>query len=371
MKREYPCVEIDLCKITHNAKTILSMCSKKGIEVVGVTKVFCAELSVVQAILKAGITHLGDSRVKNLMNMKDICCKKTLLRISMESEAEEVVKYSDISLNSELETIKVLAKAAKNINKVHNIILMVDVGDLREGVLVKDVIGTVKEILKLDNIKLVGLGTNVTCYGGVLPDKNNLGKLVKLKKDIKNMFGIEIPIISGGNSSSLYMVMNDTIPKEINQLRIGEGILLGRETAFGKPIPKCYDDAFILKGEIVEVKEKPTVPTGEIGRDAFGEKPYFKDIGIRKRAIAAVGRQDIKVDGLTPLDENISIFGASSDHLILDITDSSKVLQVGDIVEFKMDYGCVLAAMTSQYVKKYYVKELKVAKGNTKSINLA
>ncbi len=361
MKKEYPCVEIDLCKITHNANTILSMCKKKGIEVVGVTKVFCAEPSVVQAMLKGGIVHFGDSRIQNLKNMRDIHCKKTLLRISMESEAEEVVKYSDISLNSELETIKVLSKTAKSINEIHNIILMVDVGDLREGVLVKDVISTVREILKLDNIKLIGLGTNVTCYGGVLPDENNLGKLVELKKDIKNIFNIELSIISGGNSSSLYMVMNSTLPKEINQLRIGEGIALGRETAFGNPIANCYDDAFILKGEIVEVKEKPTVPTGEIGRDAFGEKPHFKDIGIRKRAIVAVGRQDIKVDGLIPLDKNINIFGASSDHLILDITDSYEVLEVGDIVEFKMDYGCVLAAMTSQYVKKYYEKELAVA----------
>ncbi|AKA67251.1 ornithine racemase Orr [Clostridium scatologenes] len=361
MKREYPCVEIDLCKITHNAKTILSMCSKKGIEVVGVTKVFCAELSIVQAMLKGGIKHFGDSRIQNLINMKDIHCKKTLLRISMESEAEEVVKYSDISLNSELQTIKVLAEAAKSANKVHNIILMVDVGDLREGVLVKDVIGTVRKILELSNINLIGLGTNVTCYGGVLPDENNLGKLIELKKDIKKIFDIELPIISGGNSSSLYMVMNNTIPKEINQLRVGEAIALGKETAFGESIANCYDDAFILKGEIVEVKEKPTLPTGEIGRDAFGEKPHFKDMGIRKRAIVAVGRQDIKVDGLIPLDKNISIFGASSDHLILDITDSSRELEVGDIVNFRMDYGCVLAAMTSQYVKKYYAKELAMS----------
>ena len=357
MVKEYPCVEVNLSKVTHNAKEILSLCNKKGINVIGVTKSFCAERQIVEAILSGGITQIGDSRIQNLKKTKDANCKKLLLRISMESEAYDVVTYSDMSLNSELDTIRVLSEAAKELNKVHNIILMVDLGDLREGVLVEDVIDTVKEIIKLDGIKLVGLGTNVTCYGGVIPDKNNLGKLVNLKKDIKQSFGLDLPIISGGNSSSLYMVIDGTIPDEINQLRVGEGIVLGRETSFGQPIDNCYDDAFILKGEIVEIKNKPTVPTGRIGMDAFGQTPHFEDKGIRRRAIVAIGRQDIKLDGLIPLDKNISIFGASSDHLILDVTDSMKTLKVGDIVDFKMDYGCLLAAMTSSYVSKYYSEE--------------
>jgi Predicted amino acid racemase len=361
MRKEYPCVEVKLSKVMHNVKEILSMCNEKGIDVIGVTKVFCAETPIIKAMLRGGITQVGDSRIQNLKKINDIKCRKMLLRISMESEVEDVVKYSDVSLNSELDTIKALSKAAKRLKKFHNIILMVDIGDLREGVLVEDVIATAEEIFKLDNINLVGLGTNVTCYGGVLPDKDNLGKLVKLKRDIKQIFNIDLPSISGGNSSSLYMVMENIMPEEINQLRVGEGIVLGRETSFGKSIPNCYDDAFILKGEIVEIKNKPTVPTGRIGMDAFGQTPHFEDKGIRKRAIIAIGRQDIKVDGLIPLDKNISIFGASSDHLIIDVTDSVKPLKVGDIVEFKMDYGCLLAAMTSQYVKKYYQKELAIA----------
>lgn len=361
MSKQYPCIEVKLSKVTHNAKEVLSMCNEKGIDVIGVTKVFCAEEPIIKAMLRGGIRQVGDSRVQNLKKISDMKCKKMLLRISMESEAKDVVKYSDVSLNSELDTIKALSKAARGLNKFHNIILMVDIGDLREGVLVEDVISIAGEIFKLDNINLIGLGTNVTCYGGILPDKDNLGKLIKLKKDIKEIFNINLPIISGGNSSSLYMVMENTIPEEINQLRIGEGIVLGRETSFGKRIPNCYDDAFILKGEIVEIKNKPTVPIGKIGMDAFGKTPHFEDKGIRRRAIIALGRQDIKVDGLIPLDKNITIFGASSDHLILDVTDSEKPLKVGDIVEFKMDYGCLLAAMTSQYVKKYYQKELAVA----------
>jgi len=354
MKKNYPCVEVNLEKLTHNAKTILKMCNKKHIEVTSVTKVFCAQLPIVEAILAAGVTQVADSRILNLKKLKDLKCKKMLLRIPMISEVSEVVNYSDCSLNSEIATIKELGVAAKKSNKTHNIILMVDLGDLREGVLIEDIVYIVGEIVKLDNVKLIGIGTNVTCYGGVIPDIENLGRLIKIKSNIEKIFSIRLPVISGGNSSSLYMAINDTMPSGINQLRIGESIVLGRETSFGLAVPNCYEDVFELKGEIVEIKSKPTVPTGTIGMDAFGNTPHFEDKGIRKRAIIAIGRQDIRVEGLTPTDSDISIFGASSDHLILDVTDSKKELTVGDIVNFKIDYGCLLAAMTSPYVYKYY-----------------
>jgi predicted amino acid racemase len=358
MKRNYPCVEVDLTKLTHNVKTILDMCNKKNIDVTAVTKVFCAQRPIVETMIEAGVSSISDSRISNLKKMQDLNCEKMLLRIPMISEAYEVVKYSDVSLNSELATIKALSLAAKDLNKTHNIILMVDLGDLREGVLIEDAECTVREIVKLNNIKLIGLGTNLTCYGGVIPDKENLGKLIKLKYDLEKTFNLTLPIISGGNSSSLYMVINDTIPEEITQLRIGESIVLGRETAYGAAVPNCHEDVFVLKGEIIEIKNKPTVPSGNIGMDAFGNKPVFEDEGIRKRAIIAVGRQDIRVEGLTPMDEDLSIFGASSDHLIVDVTDSKKELIVGDIIDFKIDYGCLLAAMTSTYVEKYYTKEI-------------
>ncbi|MBU5591473.1 alanine/ornithine racemase family PLP-dependent enzyme [Clostridium sp. MSJ-4] len=354
MRKVYPCIEVDLLKLTHNVKEIVSMCKKKNISVTSVTKVFCAYSPIVEAILRGGVTDVADSRILNLKKLKHMNCNKMLLKIPMISEVYEVVEYSDVSLNSEIDTIKHLSKAAKDLNKTHNIILMVDIGDLREGVLVGEVIDTVREIIALDNINLIGIGTNLTCYGGVIPDSDNLSKLIKLKEEIKDTFNLNLPVISGGNSSSLHMVINDTMPKGINQLRIGESIVLGRETAYGEPVPNCYDDVFILKGEIVELKNKPTVPTGKLGMDAFGNRPKFEDKGIRKRAIIAVGKQDIRLEGLVPVDDNITVFGASSDHLILDVTDSKKNLKLGDIVDFKMDYGCLLSVMTSPYIEKYY-----------------
>ncbi|GAA0121562.1 MAG: alanine/ornithine racemase family PLP-dependent enzyme [Clostridium argentinense] len=356
MKRNYPCIEVDLKKIQHNVQTIIKICGEHDIEVVGITKGYCAKEPITRALVEAGLKNVGDARILNLKNSENLKCTKYTVRIPMASEALEVVKYSDVSLNSELEVIKALSKAAESINKTHKIVLMVDLGDLREGLFSEDIVSVVKEIIKLPNIELIGIGTNLTCYGGVLADENNLGKLIETKEMLEKTLKISLPIVSGGNSSSLYMVMDGTIPKGITQLRIGEGILLGTESSFAKRIPNTYSDVFTLKAEIVEVKNKPSVPIGTIGLNAFGEVPEFVDLGIRKRAIVAVGRQDIKIDAMDTRDKKMKILGASSDHLILDITECEYDYKIGDIVEFDVKYGCLLQAMTSEYVNKYYIE---------------
>lgn len=158
--------------------------------------------------------------------------------------------------------------------------------------------------------------------------------------------------MSGGNSSSLDLLMNDDMPRGVTNLRIGESIVLGRETAYGKNIKGTYQDAFKLVCEIVECKEKPSVPIGEIGIDAFGNKPVYEDKGILKRAIVAIGKQDIDTDSLMPIDTSIEILGASSDHMILDISKSENDYKVGDEVEFLLTYGGLMSTSTSEYVSK-------------------
>jgi predicted amino acid racemase len=349
----YPRIEIDLKKLTYNAKFLLNMCNGKMIDVAVVTKVFCSEPEIVKGILDAGVKTIGDSRVANLKKIVNLPCEKLLLRIPALSEVREVIMYSDISLNSEIDTIKALSKEAVRAKKTHKIILMVDLGDLREGVLEKDILEISREIVKLPNIKFMGIGTNLTCYGGVIPDEANLGRLLNIKNNIEKNLNIKLQIVSGGNSSSLYMVMNKTIPEGINNLRLGESVVLGRETAYGRDIPGMFRDVFTLKGEIIEIKDKPSMPIGNIGMDAFGEVPTFEDRGVIKRAIISMGRQDVKIDGITPRDVKTRILGGSSDHLLLDVTKSEIAYRIGDIISFDVDYGAVLSAMTSAYINKF------------------
>lgn len=352
----YPRMEISLSKIKENTAILSSACRDKGINMWAVTKCFCSIPEVSKAIVSGGAVMLADSRISNLKKLKDIPVPKVLLRIPMHSQVDEVVEYADYSLNSELSTLLLLGKAAIKKGKIHKVIIMIDLGDLREGVWANDVESFVCGASKIEGISIRGFGVNLTCYGGVIPNADNLGKLVKIAKEMETKFNLDIEIISGGNSSSFYLVQNNKMIEGINNLRLGEVMLLGRETAFGNPIPGLHGDVFILKGEIIELKEKPSMPVGEIGMDAFGNKPTFEDRGIIKRAIIGMGRQDIDPNGIMPLDNNIDIIGASSDHTMLDVTKSDRVYNVGDILEFYVDYSCLLRAMTSEYVEKIIIK---------------
>lgn len=352
---KYPALIMDKKKITHNTRVLSDMAGQQGIKIVGVTKVFCGMPELAEAMVEGGASALADSRLENLMKLQDLNVPKMLLRIPMKTLAEQVVEYADISLNSEIETIRALDAAAKSQNKVHQILLMVDLGDLREGVWYDKAVEYAGEILKLQHIKLIGIGTNLTCYGGVIPSADNMSTLTRIAEEIEEKYNHKLEIISGGNSSSLHLLMKKQMPGRVNQLRLGEAIVIGTESAYGDRIKDTYRDAFTFAAEIVELKEKPSVPVGEIGMDAFGEKPVFKDRGIIKRAIVAAGRQDIKLDGLLSRDAKIEILGASSDHMIVDVTKSDRAYKVGDILEFDVSYGCLLAASTSEYVYKVFV----------------
>lgn len=356
----YPKLVIDLNKIKNNLDKITDMVKGYGCSLMIVTKGYCADMEIYKILEQSNVDYLADSRIQNLKRYEGTTKERVLLRLPMNSESEEVVRYSDISLNSEITTIQKLNESAAKQNKVHKILLMIDLGDLREGIFFKnedEIYNAVEEILKLKNIKLFGLGVNLTCYGAVIPKKDNLSVLVEIAAKIEKKYNIKLKMISGGNSSSVYLIGKKELPEGINNLRVGEAFLLGDETAYSQMLEGFYDDAFTLEAEIIELKEKQSVPVGETGVDAFGNKPVYEDRGIIKRAIIAVGRQDVDPDNLHPIDSKIDILGASSDHLILDMTKSDKEYKVGDIVNFKLSYSSLLRATTSSYVDRAYINK--------------
>jgi len=352
---KYPRLVIDTHKIKHNVETLVKLANLQAIDVVGVTKVFCGHKDVTEAFIEGGVKYLADSRIENLIRVREFDLPKILLRLPMQSEIDDVVRYSDISLNSEIETVKKLSESALRQNVVHGVILMMDLGDLREGFYEEaDLYSTVEEIKNLNGIKLIGVGTNLTCYGGVIPSSENLSRLVEIANEIEKRYLIKLEIISGGNSSSVHLLGNKNLIG-INNLRLGESLVCGTETAYGERIKGTYNDAFVLELEVIEAKNKPSVPTGVIGRDAFGNIPTYVDRGIRKRVICAAGQQDLDNGTIIPQDEDIIILGGSSDHLIIDTTDSIVDYKVGDIIKFNLKYASVLRAMTSEYIKKVII----------------
>ena len=350
----HPYVTLDLDKIEHNARIIVDLCRQHGLEVTGVTKATCGHPEVARAMLRGGVSSIGESRLENIHRLKaaGVPAPCMLLRVPPLSEADEVAAAVDISLNSELTVLKALGEAARRSGRRHDVIVMVDLGDLREGLWPDELIPFVREALALPGIRLVGLGTNLTCFGGVIPTEANMNRLVDYAREVEETFGMALRWISGVNSSGLELIASGGLPKRVNHARIGEAILLGRETVHRKPWPGTRQDAFLLHAEVIELKEKPSAPLGERGEDAFGHRPAFADHGEVERALLNVGREDVDIEGLTPVDPRLKVLGGSSDYLVVDVSGAAGEIRVGDELTFLLNYSALLAVMTSQYVAK-------------------
>lgn len=355
----YPKLLIDLKKIKHNTKNVVKKCHEKNIEVAGVTKVMCGMKEIASAMLESNCDMIADARIQNIINMKKNGIKGPfmLLRIPMLSEIEQVIEYVDITLVSEIETIKEIGKKSKEKNITKKIIYMIDLGDLREGEWYTKAVDKIGEILSIEGIELNGIGTNLGCFGGVLPTKDKMQLLVEIKEKVNEKYKYNLKYLSGGSTAALPLVEESDLPEGVNHYRLGESIMCGTDVTNNRKVPGAYQDAVILEAEIVEIKEKPSIPEGEIGLDAFGRKPSFEDKGWRKKCILAIGEQDINPGGLMPFDEKIEVLHASSDHTILDITECDKKYKIGDIIQFKLSYSSLLKSTTSKYVEKTIINQ--------------
>jgi predicted amino acid racemase len=353
-----PRLHIDIQKLKTNLETVSATVKSAGCSLMIVTKSFCADTKIVEMLAASPLVdYLADSRIQNIKTYAGRGKPTVLLRLPQACEIEDVVSYADISLNSELDTMRLLNAEAARQDKTHKIILMIDLGDLREGIFFTEdekIFKTVEAVLGMRNLELYGVGVNLTCYGAVIPTNENLSLLTSWAERIRARFGVNLPVVSGGNSSSLYLIEKGQLPRGINNLRLGEAFIVGREAAYKTRIRNTFDDAVTLEAQIIEVQVKPSMPSGERGVDAFGEKPVFKDRGMMKRAICAVGRQDLDLSGIIPLDPGLEILGASSDHLILNIGSAERDYKTGDTIRFIPDYTAVLRLFTSPYAGRVY-----------------
>lgn len=359
MRYRTPRLEIYPSRIKHNAKAVISLCNSKGIDVACVTKVARAHPGVARAMVEAGASMLADSRLDNLRYLGDqgYTLPRLLLRLPSPSEAATVVRDAEISLNSSLKTLSALSDAAISRSIKHQVIIMVDLGDLREGLWPDEALAFCKKAAELKGIEIVGMGCNLACYGGVIPSQKNMQTLVEVRELCRKETGLALGLLSAGNSANLPLLASGGIPKEVNHLRIGEAIVLGRNVLDRSPWPGTMQNTFRAVAEVIEVAKKPSMPIGERGQDAFGGSSDFEDRGIRTRAICALGRQDAVVDGLYPEDPGITVLGGSSDHLILDVENAASQVKVGDEIGFMPGYGALLALATSPYVAKLIIEE--------------
>jgi ornithine racemase len=356
-----PRLEIKLNQLQHNAKKLIENLALQGISITGVSKATMAMPEIVNIWIDAGIHSIGESRIENIESINKVNNRvRTLLtRIPMLSQVDQVVSQASISCNSELSVLTALAAAAAKQNLRHGVLLMVELGDLREGILPKDLNEVVKQVMNLPNLELIGIGANLGCQNGVAPDQKNMNELSLIMNNVEADFKIKLEWCSGGNSANLPWLTAGGEPDRLNHLRIGEALLLGREPLTRTIIKGLYTDAITLVVEVIETKLKPTTPWGIQYQTSFSDAPSKQNQKSNddrnkifdSRILLAIGEQDIDPSGLKA--DGIEIKGASSDYLV--VSSSQNTLKVGCEQRFSLNYSALLRAMTSPYIKKYFV----------------
>ena len=350
-------VTLDIKKLKSNFDYLNTLFKKNEIEWSVVSKMLSGNKIFLTELLKFDIKQICDSRTSNLKEIKLINPKIETIYIKPPAKRSisSVVKYADISMNTEIETIKLLSKEAKKQNKTHKIIIMIELGELREGVLGEDFMDFYESIFKLENIQVVGIGANLSCLYGVLPNHDKLIQLSLYEQLIEAKFNKQIPYVSGGSSVTIPLIFQNLLPKGINHFRVGETLFLGTDVYNNTKFKKMHSDVFSLYSEIIELIKKPIVPMGEMGTNVEGDIYEFDQNNIGEtsyRAIIDLGLLDAETAHLEFVDKSLKLAGASSDMLVIDLGKNKKKYEVGDLIEFKLDYMGILRIMNSKYIEK-------------------
>lgn len=357
-------VTIDFQGLRHNIKIIKGWMDKHQASWTVVTKVLCGHTNTLTALQSLGIKSMGDSRLANLRAIEKITpdLETWYLRVADLSSVKDVVSLADVSLNSETEVISSLNDEAKKIDRVQRIIIMIELGDLREGILPGSLIKFYETVFDLSNIEVLGIGANLGCLAGAVPNIDQFTQLALYRELLELKFKRKLQLISAGSSAVLPLLLEGTLPKAINHFRIGEAIFLGTDLINGGTLPGLKDDAIILEAEIAEIKEKGLVPLAEtISMTPFESDQVNGDLSPGQRgfrALVSVGQLDTEITGLTPVNSEYHIAGASSDVTVVNIGDDQSGLKVGDTIKFRLNYAALLRLMSGKYIEKVVTPSL-------------
>lgn len=351
-------------KIKQNIKYLSNYFKEKDIKWSLVTKVFSGDKEFLRNILTddviENISSVGDSRLTSLKNLKEVNPEMKTIYIKPPSKiyVDEVVKYADISLNSSFSTIKALNTAAKKANKIHQIIIMIELGELREGVNRESLMNFYEKVFQLPNIEVIGIGSNLGCMYGVEPTYDKLLQLSLYKELISTKFNKNLEFISGGSSITLPLVENGVVPKDINHFRIGEAAFFGISPLDNQPFKGLKTDVFEFNANIIELEYKKTVPEGRIGEANIGHTVKFdkKNTGEKSyKAIVDFGLLDVDQNDIEFVDENLDFVGITSDMLVIDIgKNKEKKYNVGETISFTPNYMAVARLLNSKFIDKKY-----------------
>ncbi len=348
---------LDRQKLKTNFNYLNDLFKSNGIEWAIVTKMLCGYEPYLKEVVDLGIKEICDARISNLKKIKKLApeIQTVYIKPPAKRAIPDIIKYADASFNTEFRTIKLLSDEAGRQGKTHKIIIMIELGDLREGVMGDHLIDFYGSVFELPNIKVTGIGSNLNCLHGVMPSHDKFVQLSLYAQLIEAKFNRKIPWVTGGTSVVIPLIDIHQLPKGINHFRVGETLYFGTDLVNQTIFKGMEHDVIRLYAEIIEITKKPVIPIGALDANPSGETFEINenDYGrMTHRAILDIGLLDINSDYLIPEDKTFRFVGASSDMLVLDIDDNDQCYKVGDLIPFDLKYMGALSLLNSNYIEK-------------------
>ncbi|WP_409327490.1 alanine/ornithine racemase family PLP-dependent enzyme [Staphylococcus pseudoxylosus] len=337
-------IKINLSKIQYNAQVLLSIFQQNHMQFTPVIKCVGGDRKIVETLKQIGITHFADARIDNISKTKDQNLSYMMIRTASQYELEDVVRYSDISIQTEIATIRKLNEIAQKNQVKHHILLMVDWKDAREGILTYDIVDYINEILSMHHVSVIGLAFNFMCFQSIIPTEADVSLINQFVESVELETDMRFKIISGGNSSMISQMLYQDMGK-INELRVGETLFRGVETTTNQPIASLYQDAIILEAEIVEIK--PRI-------DISSSQQYLQ-------AIVDIGNLDTFIEDIKPHHHQVKVIGATSDHVMIDLLNQDHY-QIGDKIQFSLGYKALAQSMYMTNLGKNYIHDSVIEK---------
>ena len=179
--------------------------------------------------------------------------------------------------------------------------MIVEWGDRREGVMPEDAAAALSsDASSFPVSSSPAWPAASTACAASFPCAANMQDFADFVERLEAELGLRFRIVSGGHTNNLQFVASGSVPRRIDHLRVGEGILFGRDSICDVSLPGTHHDTFKVYAEVIEVKEKPSAPGGETGPDAFMRIREWPDLGLRRRAVLAMGEVDLSVQWITP-----------------------------------------------------------------------
>lgn len=349
---------MDPARLGANVEVAVRLAAERGCNVLPVTKVIQSRPDLLSRVPGGWNWPVADVSVANLKALDRIDTGDKVLLRPRFSDIPGAVIHADRIFLSDPDMARAIARAREACmpGRPLDIMLMVEAGDLRDGIPLDAVSAVLADLSAEPGMRLEGLAVNFGCLAGVLPGEPVLARVAEACRQLRLSSGLKLPVLSLGGTVCWEPLREGLVPPEFNEIRMGEALFFGWNTSRGIPVPEFDPRVFTLDLEVLEIWEKDVPPSSGDGLNAFGESVVQVLTGLRHRAVLEGGENLSPWKHIRCMVQGAVPVGASHEYTVLDCEDARVLPRPGECVSFSPAYEavtrCFLSPMTEISIRE-------------------